>query len=258
MQGPCRGIHQGGRQLKRHVFSLSFVLATILAALTPARAQAPLLQPFGAAGSKPAAPWQVSGLPNQKKPYTRFSMVDLDGSRALRVEAQESYGNLVHPLTSDRAGLRLAWKWRVDELIEAADLRVKTGDDTAVKVCVFFDHPLEQIPFGDRQLLRMARSQTTDLVPGATVCYVWDTHLPVGTAIDNAFTRRMRYIVLQSGPSNLHQWKSERRDVGADFLKLFADESSKVPPISGVAVGADSDNTHTHSLAHVMDVVLEP
>ena len=107
-------------------------------------------------------------------------------------------------------------------------------------------------------MLRIARSQTTDVLPGATVCYVWDAHLPVGTTIDNAFTRRMRYIVLESGTANLHQWKSERRDVAADFLKLFADESTKVPPVGGVAVGADSDNTHTHSLAHVMDMVLEP
>jgi Protein of unknown function (DUF3047) len=242
----------------RRVFNLVFALTALLATSTSATAADPLLTPFGTDGGTPAAPWHVSGLPNQKKPYTKFSMVDLEGKRALRIESQEAYGNLVHTLALDGPARHLAWKWRVDELIDAVDLRVKAGDDTAVKVCVFFDHPLEQIPFGERQLLRIARSQTTEPLPGATVCYVWDANLPVGTAIDNAFTRRMRYIVLQSGSANLRQWKSERRDVAADFLKLFADESTKVPPITGVAVGADSDNTHSHSLAHVMDMVLEP
>jgi hypothetical protein len=226
--------------------------------LSSAQAQAPLLQPLAAPGAMPPPPWHVAGLPNQTKPFTRFSLVDLDGRRALRVEAAESYGNLVHPLQLTRPALHLVWHWRVETLIEAADLRTKEGDDTALKVCVSFDLPLENIPFVERQLLRIARSTTTDPLPGATVCYVWDSQLPVGTEIENAFTRRMRYIVLQSGAARLHQWTAERRDVAADFMKLFGAESKQLPPIIGVAVGADADNTHTRSLGHVADMMLEP
>ena len=89
-------------------------------------------------------------------------------------------------------------------------------------------------------------------------CYVWDAHLPVGTAIPNAFTKRVRYKVLESGPARLHQWTPEKRNLAADFIELFGDESKEVPPVTGVAVGADADNTHGHSLAHVADLVLEP
>ncbi|MEO7151613.1 MAG: DUF3047 domain-containing protein, partial [Burkholderiaceae bacterium] len=120
----------------------------------------------------------------------------------------------------------------------------------------FFEHALEKVPFGDRQLLRIARSRTTDPIPAATVCYVWDNKLPVGTTLDNAFTRRMRYMVLQSGKDNAGKWTPQKRDVGADFLKLFSDEATEVPPISGVAIGADSDNTQSHSVSHVADVTL--
>jgi hypothetical protein len=31
-----------------------------------------------------------------------------------------------------------------------------------------------------------------------------------------------------------------------------------VPPIVGIAVGADSDNTKSHSVAYVSGIVLEP
>ena len=95
-------------------------------------------------------------------------------------------------------------------------------------------------------------------MPGATVCYVWDAHLAAGTMLDNAFTRRQRYIVVRSGPEKLKQWASESRDVAADFLAIFGDESKVVPPIVGIAVGADSDNTHTHSLGYVSAVTLQP
>ena len=226
--------------------------------LASARAEAPLLQPFAAAGSAPAPPWHVVGLPQQTKPSTQFSVVDLDGKRALRIEANESYGNLVHPLEYSGAGAHLGWQWRADQLVDKADLRTRSGDDTALKVCVFFDLPMDNIPFGDRQLLRFARSKSSDPVPGATVCYVWDAHLPAGTMLDNAFTRRVRYVVVRSGSGQLRQWLAERRDVAADFVKLFGAESERMPPIVAVAVGADSDNTHSHSLGYVSGLVLEP
>ena len=45
--------------------------------------------------------------------------------------------------------------------------------------------------------------------------------------------------------------------MAADYLKLFADESQSVPPIVGIAIGADSDNTHTRSLGYVSWIELE-
>ena len=184
---------------------------------------------FGAAGAAPVAPWHVVGLPRQTKPFTTFSVIELDGHRALRVEADSSYGNLVHPLQIARPATQLSWQWRVENLIEAEDLREKQSDDTAIKVCVFFDLPLEHVPFVERQLLRVARSQSSEPVPAATICYVWDAHLPVGTAIDSPFTRRLRYKVLQSGPTRLHQWTAERRNLAADFAEMFGQESSENP-----------------------------
>lgn len=243
--------------MKRLIVMLSSAVAT---GLLPIHGHAQGVGPlsFGAAGAAPVAPWHVVGLPRQTKPFTTFSVIDLEGHRALRVEANSSYGNLVYPLQIAQPAIQLSWRWRVEDLIEAENLREKQGDDTAVKVCIFFDLALERIPFMERQLLRVARSQSSEPVPGATICYVWDAHLPIGTAIDSPFTRRLRYKVLQSGPARLHQWTAERRDVAADFTEMFGQESSEVPPVIGVAVGADADNTHSHSLAHVADVVIEP
>src|SRR5690349_18780136 len=77
----------------------ALALQAALAAAGPAAHAADLaLQPFAGPGDTPRAPWTVVGLPHQSKPYTRFSLVELDGRRALRIEARSSYGNLVHPL----------------------------------------------------------------------------------------------------------------------------------------------------------------
>jgi hypothetical protein len=240
--------------------ALSFAVAAAFLALCGSAAAAePALASFGSAGGAPQAPWKVVGLPQQTKPFTRFSVVDLDGKRAVKIEADLSYGNLVHPVKEFAAPAHLAWQWRIEKPIEAADLHEKHGDDTAVKVCVFFDLPMDNVPFADRQLLRYARGKTSDPVPTATVCYVWDAKIAAGTTLDNAFTRRMRYIVLETGTDRLNKWVAEKRDVGADFMKVFSDESKGVvPPIVGIAVGADSDNTQSHSVAYVSGIALEP
>jgi hypothetical protein len=209
-------------------------------------------------GPVPPAPWHVAGLPLQKKPFTRFSIEQVDGRRVLRVEADRSYGNLVHPLPSGDAGRFLSWRWRVDVPNQHANLRTRAGDDSAAEVCVMFDLPLQAVPFVDRQMVRLARTQSAELLPAATVCYVWDTHLPIGTTLDNAFTRRIRLIVLRGADMAPMTWRIERRDVRADFLRLFGDEATEVPDIIGVGIGADADNTQSRSLSYIADLVLEP
>ena len=216
-----------------------------------------LSQPAGTVAA-PAAPWRVVGLPKQTKPFTRFSAVTLDGQRVLRVEADASYGNLVHDLSElPEATRRLSWRWRLDDPNPGADLRRKDGDDSPLKVCALFDLPISALPFGERQLLRLARLSAGESLPSASVCYVWDSRLPPGTVLDNAFTRRVRMIVLRGPETPLRGWVSEQRDVAADFLRLFGDESKTVPPLVGVAVGADADNTQARSLGFVAGLTLE-
>ncbi|MDQ6627515.1 MAG: DUF3047 domain-containing protein [Pseudomonadota bacterium] len=233
-------------------------LSLLSALLWPAAFAESLLSPLSGKGAEPAPPWRVVGLPQQTKPFTQFSLVELDGKQALRIEADASYGNLVHSLKPVQAPAHLSWQWRVERALSRADLHSKSGDDTAVKVCVFFDEPMDAVPFAERQVLRIGRSRSTEPVPTATLCYVWDATLPAGTALDNAFTRRVRYMVLQSGVAQPARWVGERREVGSDFLRVFGDEIKTVPPIVGIAIGADADNTKDHSVAYVSDLALEP
>ena len=51
---------------------------------------------------------------------------------------------------------------------------------------------------------------------------------------------------------------AERRDVLADFAKAFGPESMPTPAVIGIAIGADTDNTHGRSLGFVADLVTAP
>jgi len=212
------------------------------------------VSPVGA-GPLPPAPWHVVGLPHQRKPFTRFTVAELDGVRALRIDADHAYGHLVHPLPHVGAGL-LSWRWRVDETIAGADLRRRAGDDAALKVCALFALPDAAVPFLERQLLRLVEAGAGEHLPAATLCYVWDhSDLPDGTLLHNAFTHRIRFIVVHGTPRH---WASEQHDLAADFRRAFGDEAKTVPALEGIAIGADSDNTGSHSVAWLDGLHLQP
>lgn len=206
----------------------------------------------------PAPPWELDLLPNQKLPKTEFNNVETDGRRALALRAVSSFGNLTHLFPPPGVAGQLSWEWTVVQFANGANLRRKDGDDNAIKVCALFDLPIEDIPFWDRLILKRARGRAKRHLPAATVCYTWDPALPSGTRLNNPFSKRLRYLVLRSG-AHEPGWLGESRDLARDFLDLFPDESrGVVPPLLGISVGADSDNTRGESLALIRELTHGP
>lgn len=213
-------------------------------------------------GSSLGAGWRVANLPEQKPPATRYSAETVGERAALRLDAQASYGNLLHTLPGGAAPARLQWAWRLALPNPGTDVRGKTGDDVAAKVCLSFDLPLAQVPFGERTLLRLARSRTGQNLPAATLCWVWGGPETAGSVVDNAFSRRVRYVVLRTVADASTTWFEETRDIAADFRRAFGDEwpatAAGLPPLTAVLVGADADNTGGQSVAHIADLRFVP
>ena len=205
-----------------------------------------------------AAPWRVAGLPNQKMAPTQFAIVRIGDTPALRVQADASYGNLVFDMAGTilPPGAQLRWRWQLARAPEATDLRRKDGDDAPLKVCALFDMPLQGMSFGEQTRLRMARAMSGEALPSATLCYVWDRLLPVGTELPNVFSARVRYLVASQGAARPGQWLAIERNLAGDFLRAFGHETTVVPPLLALAIGADTDNTGSSSLGFVGDLGL--
>ncbi|MGO4391913.1 DUF3047 domain-containing protein [Variovorax sp. M-6] len=241
------------------VVALPALAALLWMAAPDARADGkPLLTPFSSAtGTEAPAPWHFTTLPN--KTPTRFEVEQLDGQRVLKVDADGSYGNLVHPTRVElNSQATLAWRWRVEAFVEGADLRTRSGDDGAAKVCVFFDFPADRLSVGERTRLALARRATGEAVPTETLCYVWDNKEAKGNEFDNAFTKRIRMVVLESGASpKPASWIAERRNLLTDYKRAFGNEAGDIlPDVTAVAISADADNTHGHGIAYFSDLDL--
>ncbi len=197
------------------------------------------------------------GLPERySRPSTQFDISEVDGKKVLRVRADKSYGNMVYDWKGSLSSLK--WQWRLDVPLLKADLRYKKTEDIALKVCLSFDMPVASIPAGERTLFRLAQLSSKDKLPTATLCYIWAHAEASGMEITSPYTGRVHYIVVNSGEGQLKTWQEHQRNVSADFLKAFGNETTTVPPVTAIIVGADSDNTEGTSLGYVTDIVVSP
>ncbi len=238
-------------------------LVSFLSMSPNASAQINLLMAFSSSNNdQPPVAWRTVGIPKGKVPLAQFDIVNLDGSKVLRLATDKSYGTVVHEVKNftPTTSATLKWRWRLEEPVINANLRTKSGDDVAIKVCVMYDMPTDELPFSERALLGLARTISGERLPSATLCYIWDTSLPTGAILDNAYSKRVKFMVLEGkgNEKDIKNWKSIERNVSQDFLKTFGHESKTVPPIMAIVVGADSDNTSGSSLAYVGDVSLIP
>ena len=184
--------------------------------------------------------FRMVAYPNIKP--NQFALVLDEGKTVLKVDSANSAGSMAIPvaLLGNQTSTTLQWRWKTDRILEKADMDEKLQDDHSARLYVFFDVPLESLPFADRTKIKLARSISGVDVPTAALCYVWDNKHRVGYTAWSPFTRQLRKVVLQSGPAAIGQWRLEARDVVADFKEAFGFEA---PSITGISVGNDTDNT---------------
>jgi hypothetical protein len=190
------------------------------------------------------------------KPLTLIDIHAVDGKNALRLKAEKSWGSLAHPWNSAAASLK--FQWRLEKGLPQASFKTKGGEDAALKVCASFDMPADRIPTGERALFKLAQVFSRERLPTATLCYVWANSEDINSIHASPTTARVRYMVLDSASSALKTWQSHQRNISADFIKAFGNETTTVPPITAIIVGADSDNTLGSSLGYIADITVLP
>jgi hypothetical protein len=216
------------------------------------------LSPFSSAtGTTAPAPWQYVALPERyAKPLTSIDIHTLDGKKTLRLRADKSWGTVAHPWAG--AAKTIEFQWRLDKALPQASFKTKATEDAAIKVCASFDMPADRMPVGERTLFKLAQFFSREKLPTATLCYVWANAEELGSIVNSPTTARVRYMTLDNTSSPLKTWKSHKRNLADDFLKAFSAESTTVPAVTAIVVGADADNTQDTSLGFVADISVQP
>jgi hypothetical protein len=209
----------------------------------------------GRPGTTPPPGWSELTFPKIER-HTRYELVPDGGTLVVAATAEASASGWIHRLDVPAANARmLRWRWKAIELPAGSDLRTKAGDDAAARIYVTFRYAPERLAWPQRLLYDAVRAFYGEAPPHATLMYVWDAGSPQGATFANPYTDRARNVVVESGATRLNQWLDYERDVLADYRAAFGEEP---PPISGIAIMTDADNTRGRAAARYGDVTLSP
>jgi hypothetical protein len=214
-------------------WSLAALLAAVLALGAGGGASSIRLDNWD---SYPAGTLDLSGVwrsyPSEQK-FKHAPAIVLDGNRrALSLRTENEAMRIGRPVKIDpRETPWLTWEWKAMVLPEGGDVRNERRNDQAGRVMVMFE--------GLKGLL-----------------YVWDTTAPVGTESrpDGLEIFQRALIVVRSGPQNLGQWDRQRRNVHADYRRVFEQEPRE---IKWVGLETHSNDTRTRTAVLFGDVRFE-
>ncbi|MEA3466985.1 MAG: DUF3047 domain-containing protein [Thermodesulfobacteriota bacterium] len=147
----------------------------------------------------------------------------------------------------------VSFRWKIQDIIESADLTSKKGDDAPARVYVTFAYDSAQVSWWEMVKFEAVKLYYGEYPPIASLVYVWASHGEQGVIMESPYTSRVKIIVLESGAEKKGQWLSEKRNISADYRAAFASEN--VPMISGVAIMTDTDNTGGQAVAWYGDIV---
>jgi hypothetical protein len=192
----------------------------------------------------------------QKVPqHTRYELVR-DGDRVVvRADARAGASGLIRDIRIDpREYPVVEWRWKVANLLERADIARQDGDDYPARLYIVFRSDRDQLSVWEKVKIFFYRLLYGEEPPTGALNYIWDAHAPPGAIVPNAYTSRVRMIVVESGAVNLNRWMTVERNLLDDYRAAFAHEP---PPVVGVAIMTDTDNTGESATAWYGDIVFK-
>ncbi|TBR21948.1 DUF3047 domain-containing protein [bacterium] len=176
--------------------------------------------------------------------------------KAVRAESAGSASGLVYKLDADAAERPLLrWRWKVAAPLASHAERARAGDDFAARVYVTFRYDPKRAGALTRAKYALAKALYGEYPPHGGLAYVWSSSEAPDAAWPNPYTGRVRMVAVRSGAAQAGTWAAEERDILADYRAAFGEDP---PPLAGVALMTDTDQTGAEAKAWYADVTLAP
>ena len=177
--------------------------------------------------------WEIEEFEGE----TSYRVVKIDGQRVLKADSNATASSLYLEREIDLTETPiLEWRWRIEKPLAIDDERIKAGDDFAARVYV------------------VAPGEGMFALPRA-ISYVWANRAEVGESWPNPFTSKVMMVAMDTGDVEAGTWRTHRRDVRADFLRLF---DMEVDELEGIAVMTDTDNCGQSARAWYGEMAFHP
>lgn len=199
--------------------------------------------------------WEPLEFPNIDR-HTRYRLVEEDGVQVVEATTDNSASGLIARLeVNPGESLILTWRWKVSNTFAKGDARKKSGDDYPARIYVAFEFEADKASWFERAKRKTVETVFGEELPGNAINYIWANRLAEGEIIANPYAEETMMIAVTSGEAQAGQWVTVERDIVADYRAAFGEDP---PPLRGVAIMSDSDNTGESATAWYGDLTLTP
>jgi Protein of unknown function (DUF3047) len=178
-------------------------------------------QPLGAHGIPIG--WKAYATPGGRPAYDS-TVVEDGGRRGLSLKSRDEHSTIAREIQVDLAATPvLEWSWKIVELPRGADVRQRATSDLTAHVLVVWPRFPE-----------MLRSRL--------IAYAWGSSEDAGVAERSRKTGTVTFFIVRSGTADLGRWVTERRNVVADFERVYGERPENP---RAIAISIDTNDTHS-------------
>ena len=188
------------------------------------------------------------------KRHTNYTLVRDNNVVVLKAESNASASGLIRKIRIDPKEYKfLTWRWKITNILRKGDATKKEGDDFSARLWVNFEYDPQKLSLLQRAKYEAARLIYGEYPPLCAISYVWGNKTPKRSVVPSAYSDKAVSIIVESGESRLNQWIDVTRNIYEDYRAVFQEDP---PPVSGIAIMTDTDNTGESAVAYYGDIVL--
>ncbi|TAK90495.1 MAG: DUF3047 domain-containing protein [Burkholderiaceae bacterium] len=250
----------------RLIFPLTAVVLSVLGGCATHSSMA-RIKPGNALGQAPSglqfSAYAPSGarLPSELKHMvlpnnapTEYQLEQQDNQTVLHAKVDGSASGVRKVVDADPNALPwLVWHWKTSALLTQADNTQSDKEDAPARIILNFSGDRSTLSFREQTLNLLVRLVTGEDMPYASLVYIWENHLPVGTIIDSAHSSRVKMVVAASGPTQVGQWVTLPRNVVEDYRRAFGEAPGR---LTSIGVMSDANCTAGRTEAWYGDIEL--
>ena len=186
--------------------------------------------------------------------HTRYKLVREDDTVVVKAVSNASASGLIRKIRIDPKEYKfLTWRWKITNILRKGDATKKEGADFPARVNINFEYDPQKLSLLQRVKYEAARLIYGEYPPLCAIAYVWGNKIPKRSVVPSAYSDKAVLIIVESGNGRLNQWIEITRNIYEDYRTVFQEDP---PPISGIAIMTDTDNTGESAVAYYGDIVL--
>jgi hypothetical protein len=197
--------------------------------------------------------WKLRKFPGRTK-GARAEWVTEDGVRSVKLSSRANLTFLEKTVNIDISEYPVvAWKWKVENILEGNDERTREGDDHPVRLFFVFepDESKQSFWFRLKRFLYLDRIHGHPY-GGRFLEYLWSSHLERGEVIDDPGKPWQKLLIIEGGPRNIGKWLSYERNLHEDFKKLYHEEPRR---LIFIGILSDTDQTGQEAVSYIAELV---